>query len=125
MAKITERHIKAWEKFNEELNAYRADYGDEYAYLYEDAYTTRQVKDFKMSKTGVLTWKESEMTYTRHGVEYVERSNREQMWDEEDAKDWLKFWRSCLRRAKKYNSMPTEVLDAIQEGEREDIKDED
>lgn len=124
MAKISERHIKAWSKFNEELDAYRADYNDEYAYLYEDAYTIRQVKDFKMTKTGILTWTELWSTYNWKNPTEV-RKEREVMMDEDDAKDWLKFWRSCFRRAKRYNEMNPEVLDAIQDGEREDIEDED
>ena len=124
MAKITERHIKAWEKFNEELNAYRADYGDEYAYLYEDAFNIREVKDFKMSKTGILTWTEKWSTYNWKNP-YEIRKEREKMMDEDDAKEWLKYWKACWRRTKRYNAMNPEILDAIQEGEREDIEDED
>lgn len=125
MAKITDRHINAWKKFNEELDAYRTAYGDEFAWLYEDACNERRVKDFKMSKTGILTWTEEEMTLVKGQWTYLPRSNREQMWDEEDAREWLKFWRSCFRKAKRYNSMPVERLDAIQEGLADDIEDED
>ena len=121
MTKITDRQIKAWEKFNAEIDAYRKAYGDEFAWLYEDACTTRRVRDFNMSRSGVLTWVEEEMERVGGCWTYVPKPNREQMWDEEDAREWLKFWRSCFRRAKGYNEMPTEVLDAIQEGEREDI----
>ena len=39
--------------------------------------------------------------------------------------DYLKFWRACLRRAKRYWSMDPDVLDAIQDGEREDTENED
>jgi hypothetical protein len=116
MAKISERHIKAWEKFNNELVAFTKTFGDEFAYLYEDAYTMRIVKDFKMTKSGILTWQEQEYASTKVTKE------REQMWDEEDAKEWLKFWRACFRRAKRYNEMPLEVLEAIQEGEIEDTE---
>jgi hypothetical protein len=94
----------------------RKDYGEELAWLYEDAYTTRRVKDFKMTKTGILTWYEQD--FWNADV----RKNREVMLDEDDAKEWLKFWRACFRRAKRYNEMPLEVLEAIQEGEIEDIE---
>jgi hypothetical protein len=113
---IPTRHIKAWEKFNEQLNAFRAETGDDYAMLYEDANTTREVKDFKMSEAGVLTWTECETYRSRITME------QEQMNDLEDAKEWLNFWKSCLRRAKRYWQMDSIQLDRIQEGE---IKDEE
>lgn len=127
MAKITDRHIKAWEKFNEEVDAFRTKYdeNEKFAWLYEDAYTTRRVRDFKMHKNGVLTWVEEEMKVVKGLYTFVACKNREQMLDEEDAKEWLKYWRACFRRAKKYDSLPTEVLDAIQEGERDDIEIDD
>ena len=118
MEKISARHIKAWERFNEEVNAMRKDYGEELAWLYEDAFTTRRVKDFKMTKTGILTWYEQDFCNTEV------KKEREVMLDEDEAKDWLKFWKGCLRKAKKYNEMPAETLDAIQDGEQADI-DED
>ena len=74
-----------------------------------------------MTKNGVLTWDEEELEPIKGEWAYVVRKNREQMWDEDDAKEWLKFWRACLRRAKRYDSMPIEVLEAIQDGERDDI----
>ena len=125
MAKISERHIKAWEKFNKELNAYRADYSDEFAHLYEDAYTTRFVRNFKITKTGILTWEENWQTFKGWDVVYEVRKEREVVLDEDDAKDWLKFWRACWRRTKKYNSMDTEIFDAIQDGTIADIEDGD
>ena len=127
MTKISDRHIKAWQKFNEDVDAFRTKYdeNERFAWLYEDAYTTRKVRDFKMHKNGVLTWTEEEMEVVKGQWTYVPRANREQMWDEEEGKDYLKYWIACLRRAKKYDSMPTEVLDAIQEGERDDIEIDD
>lgn len=122
MTRISDRHIKAWEKFNAEIDAYRKACGDEFAWLYEDANTYRRVKDFKMHKNGVLTWTEEEHEMIKGQWSYVPRKQREQMWDEDDAREWLRFWRACFRRAKKYDSLPTEVLDAIQEGEMDDIE---
>ena len=116
---ISARHIKAWEKFNEELEAFKAETGQEgFLTLYEDAYTTREVKDFKMTKTGILTWWECE-TFPREQT----RQEREQMMDEDDAKEWLSFWRANLRRAKRYWAMNAETLDAIQDGLIEDKED--
>ena len=46
------------------------------------------------------------------------------MLDDDEAKEYLSFWRANLRRAKRYWSMDTGTLDKIQEGEIED-KEED
>ena len=105
---ISARHIKAWEKFNEDLNAFRAETEEDFAILHEDAFTTREVKDFKMTNTGILTWIEEG------------KEEREQMMDEDDAREWLSFWRANLRRAKRYWAMDSEILDNIQDGLIED-----
>lgn len=101
---ISARHIKAWEKFNKDLNAFRAETEEDFAILREDAFTTREVKDFKMTNTGILTWIEEG------------KEEREQMMDEDDAREWLSFWRANLRRAKRYWAMDSEMLDNIQDG---------
>lgn len=106
-AAISLRIIKAWQKFNASLDEFRKETGDDLAILYEDAYTSRNVKDFQLSSTGVLTWVEDG------------RKEREQMFDDDEANDYLKFWKSCLRRAKRYWSMDVEKLDAIQDPENE------
>lgn len=111
MTKISNRHIKAWERFNNDLEAFAKESdvteADEVA-LYEDANTTRNVRYFKMTEDGILTWTEDE------------EFNQETMYDEDDAKDWLSFWRSCLRRAKKYWSMDAVELDRLQDCETND-----
>lgn len=78
------------------------------ATLYEDAYTTRNVRGFTMTPNGELSWTED------GGL------NVEKMFDEDDAKEWLSFWRANLRRAKRYWSMDSDRLDAIQDGVIED-----
>ena len=115
---ISARHLKAWEKFSSDLAAFAQETGQDYTTLYEDAYTTREVKDFKMTQDGILTWWECE-TFPREKV----RQEQEQMMDEDDAREWLKFWRANLRRAKRYWEMDTDTLDKIQDGELEDIED--
>ena len=100
--------VKAFQKFNADLEKFLKD--SDNSALYEDALTTRNVSSFRLSLAGTLTWKEDG------------RWERETMFDDDDANDWLKFWKSCLRRAKRYWSMDTETLDAIQEGEIEDIE---
>lgn len=114
------RHIKNWEMFNADLNNFREETGDDFAILYEDANNTREVKDFSMSEELVLTWTEYEMNFWGQSkVVQVE----EDMRDLDDAREWLKFWKANLRRAKRYWSMDSEKLDAIQDGEIEDEED--
>lgn len=112
MGKISKRHLKAWEKFNDDLQAFiRETEGTDFfaeATLYEDAFTTRRVRDFVMTPSGNLLWVED-------GV-----SEKEKMYDEDEAREYLSFWRANLRRAKRYWEMDVEKLDAIQDGEIED-----
>lgn len=115
MTTMSTRHIKAWQKFNDDLNAFILESEDDSmtaeATLYEDAYTSRSVRDFTMTPSGQLSWIEEG------------RLNVERMIDEEDAREWLSFWRANLRRAKRYWAMDSERLDAIQDGEMEDEED--
>lgn len=115
MTKISQRHIKAWQKFNSDLDAFILESeGNSItaeATLYEDAYTSRSVRDFVMTPSGQLSWIEEG------------KLNVEKMYDEDDAREWLSFWRANLRRAKRYWSMDSERLDAIQDGEIEDEED--
>lgn len=115
MTTISARHIKAWQKFNDELRAFIAETENDSvlaeATLYEDQYTTRSVRDFIMTPSGNLTWVEE-------GV-----MQKEKMLDEDDAKEWLKFWRANFRRAKRYWAMDAETLDAMADGIIEDKED--
>ena len=106
------RMVKAFERFNADLEAFRKETGEDLADLYEDAYTRRRVANFRLYLNGTLTWKEDGKT------------EREKMFDDDEARDFLSFWRACLRRAKRYWSMDVETLDAIQDPES-GIEDED
>ena len=111
MIKISKRHIIAWYRFDDELTAFAEETEGSTsaeATLYEDAFTERHVADFYMSEKGVLTWYEDG------------KRNEEQMYDEDDAREWLKFWKACLRRAKRYWAMDSEKLEAIQDALEED-----
>ena len=110
--KTTERLIKAFEKFNQDLHEFGQQTGEVFVTLYEDANTTRRVREFKLYKNGKLSWMEMEHNTC---VKYTE-----QMFDEDEAKEYLSFWKANLRRAKRYWAMDVETLDAIQDGEIED-----
>ena len=114
MKPLADKTIKAFEKFNADLKAFAEETEEIFPTLYEDAYTTRQVTNFRLLKNHKLKWVEMENGKTR--------DNEEVLVDDEDAREWLSFWRANLRRAKKYWSMDSEILDKIQDGELEDIE---
>lgn len=122
---ISKRHITMVNKFNDELMAFAKETGEDAAELYEDAFTSFTLANVRV-EDGFLKY------------EYDGREDKEDMVaydDEEDTyyeidgldsiPDFIKFWRSCLRRAKKYWSMDSETLDKIQEGEIEDKEEEE
>ena len=113
--RTTEKLVKAFERFNADLRSFGEETGETFVTLYEDANTTRQVREFKLCKNGKLSWLEMEgNTCTKQ---------TEQMYDEDDGREWLAFWRANLRRAKRYWSMDSDTLDKIQDGEIEDKED--
>ena len=115
--RISDKMVKAFERFNADLKEFGEETGETFVTLYEDAFTTRRVANFRLCKNGNLKWIEIE-------TGQLSRENVERVFDDDDAKDWLSFWRANLRRAKRYWSMETETLDKIQDGEIQD-KDEE
>lgn len=121
---IKKSHIKAVEKFNEELKAFAALTGEEEPRLYEDPYTS-----FTLSKLRV------EHGYLKFRYDDCEDKERVVFLDDETCKyyeadidgimDYIKFWRKCLNRAKRFFAMDPEKLDKIQDGEIEDEDDDD
>ena len=124
---IKKSHIKAVEKFNNELREW-AEYTngdpDTDAELYEDINTMFTLSDVRV-EDGRLKYR------------YDGREEQEEMLcvDEDDGSlwerdgldgimDYVKFWKACLRRAKRYFAMDTDRLDRISEGEEDDIDDD-
>lgn len=123
---IKKSHLKAVEKFNEELKAWAKETGENPVTLYEDAFTSFTLADVAISQDGQLF-------YTYDGkIEFdviVRKDEFTKKYYEDEGMDgimeYVKFWRKCLKRAKKYWSMPVEQLDAIQDGEAEEEEDEE
>lgn len=116
---ISKRHIKMVEKFNNDLIAFAKETDENPPTLYEDAYTSFTLSNMRV-ENGCLV-------YEYDGREKVENMIREddetgEMWenDLDGIVDAIKFYRSCLRRAKRYWGMDTDKLDRIQSGEVED-----
>ena len=112
--KVSDRLVKAFDKFNADLVAFGNETDEVFVTLYEDAYTTRKVANFKLYKNGKLTWVEVD-----NGLSHQES---EQLMDDDEARDYLSFWRANLRRAKRYWATDAETLDKIQDGEIEDTE---
>ena len=114
--RISDRMVKAFERFNADLKAFGEETGETFVTLYENAFTTRSVANFRLYKNGNLKWIEIE-------TGQLSREEVEVMMDDDDAKEWLSFWRANLRRAKRYWAMNAETLDKIQDGEIENTTD--
>lgn len=116
--KVSDRLVKAFEKFNADLQAFgKESCSDTCVAVYEDANTSRFVSNFKLYKNGKLTWDEEDYDGNI-------RHESEQLMDDDEARDYLSFWRANLRRAKRYWEMDIETLDKIQDGEIEDKEDD-
>lgn len=122
---IKKSHIKAVEKFNEKLIAWANETGEELPTLYEDAYTSFTLANVHV-ENGWLKFKYNGKLDSERMVE----------WDHIDGTyyeiegigsimEYIKYWRYCLRCARRYWSMDPDKLDAIQDGDIEDVDIED
>ena len=120
---IKKSHIKALEKFELELQEWARETGEEQPTLYEDANTSYTLSNLDLVNGKLLylydgrTEKETIVCMYTTGKYYEDELY--------GIMDFIKFHRRNLRRAKKYWAMDPEKLDAIQDGEAEDIEDND
>lgn len=121
---IKKSHLRMVEKFNQDLESFRKETEEGAATLYEDANTSFTLKDIKV-ENGCLVYEYDGMTESERIV-YQDADSGEYYEDDIDGiSEWIKFWRKCLRRAKRYWSMDPDRLDKIQDGEIEDQDDEE
>ncbi len=121
---IKKSHLRAVEKFNAELQAWAKETGEEQPTLYESVYTTFTLSDVRVE--------DGKLCYLYDGKP---DSDNVVLQDEETGKYYedelygimesIKFWRYCLRRAKRYWATDPEVLDAMADGKVEDEEEED
>ena len=117
---IKKSHLRAVEKFNLELEDFRKQTEEKAATLYEDAYTSFTLADVKV-ENGALVYDYDGATECERIV-YQDAEDGQYYEDDgiDGIMEYVKFWRSCLRRAKRYWSMDVDRLDAIQNGDIED-----
>lgn len=119
---IKKSHLKMVEKFSAELEAFRKETEEESATLYEDAFTSFTLSNISV-QNGTLIYDYDGATECERIV-FQDADTGEYYEDDLDGiAEWIKFWRACLRRAKRYWEMNPEKLDAIQDGEIEDDED--
>lgn len=123
---IKKSHIRAVEKFNEELKAWAKETGEKEPRLYEDLYTS-----FTLSDTRV------ENGYLKYNYDGKPDSDLMVVKDDEDGKyyeeegglddimGFVRFWRACLKRAKKYWSIDPDLFDKMQEADNYTVNEED
>ena len=122
---IKKSHIKAVEKFNDELKAWAKETGEKDPTLYEDAYISFTLSD--------ITVEHGKMFFRYDGrpdsVTIVMKDDLTGEYYEDEGIDYIMeyvhFWRKCLNRAKKFWAMDPDHLDAIQNGEAEFHDDEE
>lgn len=121
---IKKSHLRMVERFNADLEAFREYTGDAVAVLYEDAYTSFTLANVRV-ENGCLLY-EYDGRLEKEAIVLQYEDTKEYYEEEYDGiSDWIKFWRACLRRAKRYWEMDTDTLDAIQSGEKEDDEDDE
>lgn len=122
---IKKSHLRMVEKFKEDLEMFRQQTGDKVAELYEDAYTSFKLGDIKV-ENGILSYQYDDgRDFDR--IVLQDPDTKEYYEDEslDSLPEIIKFWRKCLRRAKRYWSMDPDRLDKIQDGEIEDQDDDE
>ena len=121
---IKKSHLRMVERFNADLEAFREYTGDAAAVLYEDAYTSFTLANVRV-ENGCLQY-EYDGKLEQEAIVLQDEDTKEYYEEEYDGiSEWIKFWRACLRRAKRYWEMNTDTLDAIQSGEKEDNEDDE
>ena len=123
---IKKSHIKAVEKLNEDLKAFSKETGEWPVTLYEDANISFTLGDIAISNDGQMFY----LYDGRTEFEVIVRQDDEtgEYYEDEgmdSIMEYVKFWRRCLNRAKKFWTMDPDHLDAIQNGEAEFHEDED
>ena len=120
---IKKSHIKAVEKFNAELQAWASETGESPVTLYEDPFISFTLEKIYVEH-GYLKFKYDGCD-DKERVVFEDSDGVYYEAEIDGIMDYIKFWRACLRRAKRYWAMDSEKLDAIQDGEVEDEDEEE
>ncbi len=114
--RVTDKQRESLDKFLADYEAFAAETGDRFQ-LAEDATTYYALKDVQVLKTCV------KFTTEYGGVGSSVHS--ELIRDSAELDEQIRWWRGCLRRAKRYWCTSSEVLDRMAEGTMEDDTEQD
>lgn len=98
---IKKSHLRLVDKFNEELEAFRKETEEEAAVLYEDAFTSFTLSNIRV-EDGRLIYDYDGLEESVNIVLFDEVENEYYEDDLDGITEYIKFWRACLRRAKRY-----------------------
>ena len=123
---------KSVQAFNKDLADFARRTECDIPTLYEDAFTSFGLLNVELKWDGSFiprSTKEIDGVTLEYDYDFLDgrgpRHESEEQLYVEDIREDLKFWRACLRRAKRYWEMDTDELDKIQDGEKEDKDDKD
>ncbi len=116
---------KTIERLNADLAAFAERTESDAATLYEDANTSFRLKNITLHKRSnninfpyVLEYEYDFLDGRGLNLEHDEHLC------EDEVRDYVKFWRACLRRAIRYWEMDAIELDALQDGETEETEED-
>ena len=117
------------ERFNNKLIDFNQETGDSVATLYEDICTHFTLTPLKLELEGVVPFFDDETNEDISFNSYVltyEYDGSQELVNEpyEEIVEYIKFYDNCLKRAIRYWKTNPEVLDAMADGEMEDIEEE-
>jgi hypothetical protein len=118
---ISKRHQNMVVKFNKDLEEWAKATGEAEAELYEDINTWFTLSNLRL-ENGCLLYNYDGKEVSEQIVQYDEEEKEYyELQGIDGIAEGIKFWRSCLRRAKRYWETDSDTLDKMSDGEIEDI----
>jgi hypothetical protein len=119
---ISKRHQNMVVKFNKDLEEWAKATGEAEAELYEDINTWFTLSNLRL-ENGCLLYNYDGKEVSEQIVQYDEEEKEYyEMQGIDGIAEGIKFWRSCLRRAKRYWETDSDTLDKMSDGEVEDTE---
>lgn len=117
---ISKRHQNMVIKFNKDLEEWAKTTGEEEAELYEDINTPFTLSNVRL-ENGNICYCYDGRDFSEPVV-YQDEDDGEFYEDEgiDGIVESIKFWRNCLRRAKRYWATDPDTLDKMSDGKIED-----
>ena len=116
------------ERFNNKLLDFNAETGDAVATLYEDVFTHFTLSPLRLELEGIVPYFDedgSDISFNSYVLTYEYDGSSELVNEPyEEIIEYIKFYDNCLKRAIRYWKTNPDVLDAMSNGEIEDIEED-